>query len=49
LQGKEEGAFGGGSEITEEGKEFAECYMKFRKELYETGDILFKKHFSSYI
>jgi molybdate transport system regulatory protein len=49
LESKAGGAYGGGSEITEVGKDFALSFLNFRKELYESGDILFKKHFNDYL
>lgn len=49
LESKAGGAYGGGSEITEEGKKIALSFLDFRKELYESGDLLFKKHFNNYL
>lgn len=43
------GSFGGGSELTEDGQKFLECFLNFKRELYESGDILFRKHFNNYL
>lgn len=49
LSSKAGGANGGGSEVTQDGKIFTECYLDFRKELNEYGDTLFRKHFNNYL
>ncbi len=48
LVGEAGGAFAGGSEITEEEK-LNICYIKFKRELYVNGDLLFEMHFNSYL
>lgn len=49
LESKAGGAYGGGSEITDKGKDFLMCYLQFKNELYISGNILFKKHFKYYL
>ena len=39
------GVNGGGSMVTEEGKELLRKYIKFEEEAYEMADIIFEKHF----
>lgn len=49
LRSRTGGANGGGSEVTEEGRRFTECYLSFRDELKSCGDVLFEKNFSNYL
>ena len=49
LSSRAGGSNGGGSEVTENGKIFTECYLNFKKELNEYGDTLFRKHFNNYL
>ena len=49
LESKAGGAYGGGSEVTEDGKKLLMCYLNFKKDLNEKGDELFKKYFSDYL
>ena len=49
LMSRTGGANGGGSEVTEEGRKFTECYLNFRNELNLCGEALFKKNFNNYL
>lgn len=45
IQSKVGGASGGGTIVTDEGKEIIEKFMKFEEEVYKISDELFKKVF----
>lgn len=49
LESKAGGFNGGGSEVTDQGREFLMCYLNLKAELDENGDKLFKKHFCDYL
>ena len=49
LSSKVGGLNGGGSIITQSGREFLKCYLDFKEELKESSDILFRKHFNNYL
>lgn len=49
LESKAGGIYGGGSELTSEGRNFIECFVKYRSEIERVGDRLFIKHFEAYL
>lgn len=49
LESRAGGIYGGGSELTSEGRKFLECFLKYRSEIESISDRLFTRHFKAYL